>query len=165
MLAMISGNNDVDMSMSTISNGGSFDGVYCGEAVDYNQPRVNAYACGNQTWIQGSMIVDTGCQSTIQSTIYEPFLQDMIESEALISGFDGSEQNGSKYGHSFMYFMHHGTPTTGLPPAGARQRLPHPRTDGPAQQTSCCPALLSGRRPPLGPSIRSPSLSAGPRAH
>ena len=97
-----------------LSCGGVFDAVYYGDAMTFTQPVLNAYSCRNQTWIQGTMIVDTGCDSTLADTVYEPFMHDVINSKSTVSGFDGSTQDASKYGYSHMWFLHQGTqPTPG----------------------------------------------------
>ena len=90
MLTVLSGTSDlrdsntpglygsVEGMWSVQQSDSVFDAPYYGDAINYDMPRINALLSSNQTWTQGSMILDTGCDSTLMSTIYEPFLNDVL---------------------------------------------------------------------------------------
>ncbi len=122
MLTVLSGTSDlrdsnapglygsVEGMWSVQQSAGVFDAPYYGYAINYDMPRINALLSSNQTWTQGSMILDTGCDSTLMSTIYEPFLNDVLRSESSICGFDGSTVKGGLQGYSHMFFLQQGKP-------------------------------------------------------
>ena len=122
MLTVLSGTSDlrdsnapglygsVEGMWSVQQSDSVFDAPYYGDAINYDMPRINALLSSNQTWTQGSMILDTGCDSTLMSTIYEPFLNDVLRSESSICGFDGSTVKGGLQGYSHMFFLQQGKP-------------------------------------------------------
>ena len=66
---------------------------------------VDAMLCENLPYIAGTALVDTGCQTQLFQRTFEKFMTAVQESKFMISGFDGSEQQGACHGKAEMYFM------------------------------------------------------------
>ena len=83
----------------------------------YNQPQngcvsragktcnASALQYENDDYAVGSALLDPGCQEPLFKGIYEKYMQDMVDSNLAVYGFDGSKQAGRYHGWSHMYFM------------------------------------------------------------
>ena len=74
---------------------------------DHSRSEIDAFMCQNQTYLQGSAVFDTGCQSPLLGHQYEAFMQSLVDSRMSISGFDASADPifARKHGSAAMYFM------------------------------------------------------------
>jgi hypothetical protein len=62
----------------------------------------------NDDYTVGSALLDPGCQEPLFKGIYEKYMQDRVDSNLAVYGFDGSKQAGRYHGWSHMYFMQNG---------------------------------------------------------